>query len=336
MAFIFHLTGENDTLPKAEVLAVLESMNINFRILYSFEQVLVLEAGDLRDAPRRLGMTHGVYEYLGCCGPNYRDILSLTKSIAQRVSHGFAVRIKRIREHSKDLKRDALERDMGRVIGKRVNLSQPSCLIVGFLTDRFVLGRLIRSLDGTRFPSRHPKDRPFFHPGVLLPRTARAVVNLTRVKPGEKLVDPFCGTGGILIEAGLIGAEVHGCDIDAEKVRGCEKNLGYYGIKNYKTHIADARGLWEEYSNFFDALATDPPYGISASTKGLGLDELYRESIESFYKMLKDGKYACLVAPHAVRTEEYAEKAGFQIIEKHLERVHRSLTRKILVMRKWS
>jgi tRNA (guanine10-N2)-dimethyltransferase len=335
MAFIFHLTGENCTIPRAEVLAVLESMDISFEVLHSYEQVLVVEAGDLGDAPHRLGMTHGVYEYLGYCDPTYRDILSLTRSIIQRVSDGFAVRIKRIGEHSKDLKRDKLEREMGGIIGKRVDLSQTSCLIVGFLTDRFILGRLIHSLPGTRYPRRHPKDRPFFHPGVLLPRTARAVVNLTRVKPGEKIIDPFCGTGGFLIEAGLMGADVYGCDIDAEMVQGCEKNLKHYGIK-YKISVADVRELWKEYPNFFDALATDPPYGISASTKGLRLDELYRESVKSFYKMLKEGKYACLVAPHVVGVEEYAKKVGFQIIEKHLDRVHRSLTRKILVMRKWS
>lgn len=336
MDLVFHLKGGSGTLPRAEVLAALESTGADFKVLYSFEQLLVLESKELGETPQRLGLTHGLYKYLGSCAPSYDEILSLTKSIASQVKDGFSVRIKRIGEHSKDLKRDKLERDMGRAISKRVDLTRPSCHIVGFLTNRFVLGELIRSLHDAKYPSRHPKERPFFHPGVVLPRTARAVVNLTRVNAGEKLLDPFCGTGGLLIEAGLMGAEPYGCDIDAEKVNGCEENLKYYGIRDYKLSVADALGMWKEYPCFFDAIATDPPYGISASTKGLGLEELYSDAVVSFYKMLKDGKYACILAPETVNVEEYAKKTGFQVIEKHLERVHRSLTRKILVIRKWS
>lgn len=319
----------------AEVSAVLESMDLSYKVLHSHDQVLVLDGENLGEAAGRLGMAHGLYEYLGSCEPRVDAILRLTRSISPRVRDSFAVRVRRIGEHSKDLKRDALEREMGTAINKKVDLSTPRCLIVGFLTHRFVLGKLIRSLPGTRHPSRHPKDRPFFHPGVMLPRTARAIVNLTRIRPKEKFLDPFCGTGGLLIEAGLVGAEVYGCDIDAAKVQGCEENLEYYGIGDYKLSVADARELWKEYENFFDALATDPPYGISASTKGLSLDELYKESIESIYKVLKYGKYACLVAPQGISIERYASETGFQIIETHFERVHRSLTRKILVMRKW-
>ena len=335
MEYIFHLTGENETLPKAEVLSVLESMHINFKVIHTYDQVLILEADDLGDVPKRLGMTHGIYEYIGSCPPNFKDILSLSKNATGYATDDFAVRIKRIKDNSQDIKRDVLEQQIGKVIGKRVNLSKPSCMVVGFLTNNFVLGILIHPIIGVKNPSRHPKERPFFHPGVLLPKTARTLVNLTRIKPGDNFIDPFCGTGSLLIEAALIGSRTFGFDIDSNMVSGSKRNLEYYGLKNFKIKRADARDLWKEYSNFFDAIATDPPYGISSSTKGLGLDELFKDSIECLYKMLKNGKYACLVSPHTVRVEELAETTGFCVIEIHYEKIHRSLTRKILVLQKW-
>jgi len=65
----------------------------------------------------------------------------------------------------------------------------------------------IRKIDGKElksgFGKRKPHMRPGFHPSSLNPKLARAFVNLTGIRKGT-IVDMFCGTGGILIEAGLI------------------------------------------------------------------------------------------------------------------------------------
>ncbi len=44
----------------------------------------------------------------------------------------------------------------------------------------------------------------------MSPKLARCMVNLTGVKENDLVLDPFCGTGGILIEAGIMGARVIG------------------------------------------------------------------------------------------------------------------------------
>lgn len=333
MKYLFHLSGANKTLPKAEVTAVLQSYGIEFEVLHSFDQILVVRAENVENIPERLALCHGVYEFLGICRPKIEEIITLAMKIAPKIQPPIAVRIQRIKGRSRDLKRDALERRIGATIGKRADLSEPASLVVGFLTDEFLLGRKIYTT-GRDYSLRHPKTRPFFHPGVMLPKTARAIVNLTRIKPGETLMDPFCGTGGLLIEAGLMGAKVYGCDINEEMVQGCRENLDYYGIRDYHVEVGDARVIGEKHRNFFDTLATDPPYGISASTRGLSLEDLYSESFNSFYKMLKEGRYACIIAPQRIETEKYAVHAGFSIAETHYDRVHGGLTRKILAVKK--
>jgi len=49
------------------------------------------------------------------------------------------------------------------------------------------------------------------------------MVNLSGAR--REVLDPFCGTGGVLIEAGLIGLEVYGFDIQQSMVEGCKEIL---------------------------------------------------------------------------------------------------------------
>jgi len=337
MKLLFFTSGEHDTLPGAEVCAVLESEKVEYQMLDSFEQVLVVSVEDSLDlglVGQRLGMTHTICEFLGSCENRAEDILNLGKTIST-AKESFAVRIKRIKKYGTDLSTLSLEREMGSAIWKNskanVNLETPGETILGIVSEKFAIGRVLKEVDRSQYEERRPHKRPYFHPGAMLPRISRTLVNLTRVRPGERFLDPFCGTGGFLIEAGLIGAEVHGFDIDAEAVHGCRENLKHYGI-DCRVEVHDAMKL--EYEDYFDAVATDPPYGISASTKGLGLEDLYARALKSIYAVLKEGKYACIVSPKEVPVEELSKDAGFKVIDVHFERIHKSLTRKISVLKK--
>lgn len=338
MKLLFLLSGEHETLPPAEVLSVFESMDIKYRVLDQFEQVLVadvkLGTGGLRKIASRLGMTHAICELLGSCENREDKIIGLAESI-DVAGKSFAVRVRRVKWHGERLSAAALERDIGGVVWEdgraSVDLKNPEEKILGIISEKFALGRVVAEVDRGQYEKRRPHKRPYFHPGAMLPRISRACVNLSRLSPGQRFLDPFSGTGGFLIEAGLMGAEVYGCDIDDEAVEGCKKNLELYKIDG-KVEVNDA--LLLECDRPFDAIATDPPYGISASTKGLGLLELYKKSLNSIFRVLKDDGYACIVGPERVPMEQVAEDAGFKIEGVHLERVHRSLTRRILVLKK--
>ena len=74
---------------------------------------------------------------------------------------------------------------------------------------------------------RSPMDRPFFQPVSLEPRLARLMISLGHRSDTEPttVIDPFCGTGGIAIEAMLAGLNVLASDLDPKMVKGTKENL---------------------------------------------------------------------------------------------------------------
>ena len=97
---------------------------------------------------------------------------------------------------------------------RNVVLDHPDSEIRGMITDdKVYVGIKQVEIPRKNFETRKVQNRPFFSPISLHPKVARALVNLSEVEKNETLLDPFCGTGGILLEAGLIGANVIGNDI---------------------------------------------------------------------------------------------------------------------------
>jgi len=341
MDLFFYLSGEHETLPQGEVLATLESLDINHSIIEALDQAFLIST-DLKETEtlkKRLAFTHAIFEYLGSCNPTYNDIIAYIHGLTIEVKGSYAVRVKRVTDHGKGINIPKLEKIIGDKIWKKgsqtVDLSNPENLFFGLLTDnRFVFGRKLAEIDKSQFENRKPHLRPYFHPSSMRPKLARALINLSRIKPHEKLIDPFCGTGGLLIEAGLVGAKVFGADINSEMVKGSEKNLHHQGIKNFdllKTDVADLKSYYQDY---FDAAATDPPYGKSSTTMGQNLVELYKDALETLYVILKPKRYASIVSPETMDLEKLATDQGFKMKELYLVWIHKSLTRKIIVLRK--
>lgn len=62
--------------------------------------------------------------------------------------------------------------------------------------------------------------------GMLPPKLAQILINLCgSLKPGSRILDPFCGTGVVLQEALLMGYQAYGTDIDERMVEYTNKNL---------------------------------------------------------------------------------------------------------------
>lgn len=198
------------------------------------------------------------------------------------------------------------------------------------MDDEAFLGLRLIKIPKKHFFELKPHKRPFFYPGSMSPKLARCMVNLTRVRSGERLLDPFCGTGGILIEAGIIGARVVGTDIDPKMVKGTMENLQYCDIKDYEVFREDVRNLKLPYK--VEAIATDPPYGISASTRGEESHKLCADAIISLENLIKDDGRICIATPHYMEIQEFLEGTKFKIIEQHHIRMHKSLTRVISVL----
>ena len=365
MLIAFELSGEHETLPKAEVLACLRAHNIRYEEKEHTDGILVIEAeeGTLADSAsmaeiaERLGMTHRVYAILGVSSRyrciDEREMEALIKDAVDRVMEPgdtFAVRV-RMKSKSaiaqmqmqSGYQHKELEREVGALIkrmGYEVDLKKPKkTFVLLFTRHKCFLALLLHSIEKKRYERRKPHLRPFFSPGVIMPKLARVLVNLSAVKAEDILLDPFCGTGGILIEAGMVGATPIGMDIQAKMVRGASQNLLFYHLKGHLI-TADATDIPLRV-NSVDAVVTDLPYGrvslisgdINAKSRASFIERLYEEAIGEIYRVLKRGRKAVIVF-NSPTLYSLFPVFGFNIAERHEYRVHRSLIRYIAVLEK--
>ena len=75
--------------------------------------------------------------------------------------------------------------------------------------------------------------------GMLPPKLARMMVNMTPLESGARILDPFCGTGVLLQEAALLGHPVYGSDLSEKMVDYSTKNLAWLQQK-YPHHTIES------------------------------------------------------------------------------------------------
>lgn len=338
MFLVFELSGEHETLPRSEAIHTLEALGIDFSVKASYDQCLAVDIrGENKELARslagRLAMTHNILEGIGITTSQNEDILSLAREIDFPAKKTYSFRVKRVKEYSR-VSSEELERRIGAIFwekGYKADLKNPDIRLRGILTeDKFIIGRVLASVDRGAFEKRNPKYKPFFYPGVLLPRVSRALVNLAKARQGSILLDPFCGTGGILIEAGLMGIKGIGSDVQRKIILGAKMNLAYYGL-DLPLIYQDACRLALRDSSV-DSVVTDPPYGRSALIMAGSLEELLSGSLQEAYRVLKKGGREVFISKQPIR--KMVEIAGFRVIEEHTQRVHRSLIRRIYLLEK--
>lgn len=70
--------------------------------------------------------------------------------------------------------------------------------------------------------------------GMLPPKLSQIMINLSGVDKKTIIVDPFCGSAGLLMEASLMGYASEGSDLSNEMVICSQKNIEWFK-NNYKT-----------------------------------------------------------------------------------------------------
>ena len=343
MDAVFILSGEHSTLPKAEIIACLQAENISFKINFHEMGILSLKIPDkyskiIEIIGNRIAYTHEVCKLI-----IETDFTNLKEDIENFqwnnvILNDYAVRVKNV-VPTNNLNSQAMEIQIGGIIKQnlgnnvKVNLENPKTFLRCIVINNKILicERIIKRIKKHYFALK-PHKRPFFYPGSMSPKLARGMNNLSRIKKGSIVLDPFCGTGGILIEAGIIGAKVVGMDIDKKMVEGTIKNLKYYNINDFEVFQGDARDIKLPYK--VDAIVTDPPYGISASTAGVDSKKIYHDSLLSMQNIIKEDGFICIATPHYLDFHEIVNHTKFKIIEQYDIRMHKSLTRIISVLKK--
>ncbi len=311
-------------MPRAEALAAFEAEGVRIREASWSTKILHIDAGGpVERAAGRLGLAHVVCEELA--HGDFEDV----RRYARSMDLGGRTFRTRARSLGPELDRRAVEGPLGADFGRSgtVNLVSPAVDFRVLVGEEFLLGRVIHRVDRHSFETRTVTHRSFRLPISLHPRLARALVNLARVPTGGLLTDPFCGTGGIVLEAARIGLRTVGSDVRRTMVLGARRSLRNLGAQSEYV-VADAgQGPWR--SGGTDGIATDPPYGRASSSHGEPILDLYERAFRSFADALSRGHYAAISLPsdEAVQVGE----RHLELVERHTMRVHRSLVRNFCV-----
>lgn len=286
---------------------------------------------------RGLAYTHRASEFVGRTDAAVASARTLLEAASIDREGSVAVRARDVRGLT-GVETQLAERELGQVLvdrGFTVDLDEPDHVLQAvFSTDTCALGWL--AVESVRdFGTRKPTDRPFFQPGSMDPLLARALVNVAGARPSRLVVDPMCGTGGVLAEAGLVGADVLGVDAQAKMARGADENLTHLlggqtpdalaDPGRFHTVQGDATAL-PLPDDGADAVVFDAPYGRQSKIATHDLDDLVAGALAE----------ARRVAPRAVVVADRswadaATEAGWTITDRFERRVHRSLTRHVLV-----
>ncbi|MFW6435773.1 MAG: methyltransferase domain-containing protein [Halovenus sp.] len=294
----------------------------------------------------QLALTHRVSELVGTTTPRIDSARELLAETSIDRSGSVAVRARDARGAT-GVSTQAVERELGSVLVERgftVDLEDPDHELrvvfagaassgeenaVDVASDAnagtAAIGWLAHEPPRS-FTDRAPTDRPFFQPGSMDPALARALVNVAGAGPGTTILDPMCGTGGLLIEAGLVGARAIGVDALEKMVAGTRENLRALGGEAFGVCRGDARRL-PFRADAVDAVVFDAPYGRQTKITGETLADLLVDALAAARRV---AARAVVVGDRS--WGDVATDAGWRVEAHFQRRVHRSLDRHVLVL----
>jgi tRNA (guanine10-N2)-dimethyltransferase len=146
--------------------------------------------------------------------------------------------------------------------------------------------------------------------GMLPPKLAQLIINLTNPAPGTRILDPFCGTGVVLQEAALMGLHYYGTDLEPRMVEYSKANLAWLE----ETH-STKRGIGTIEQGDATTHTWQPPISVVAGETFLGkalsslppkavleqiraeCDHIHERFLRNLAKQLPSGTRLCLAVP---------------------------------------
>ena len=249
----FVVSGEHVKLAQDEIIAI--SKSYDKKATYNLESRLVITKSK---APwKRIAQRATFIRVSGNMVGTFSRLSEIDVSVVKPAS--FACRT--INLSSKKIDTKSVERETGKLLkekwNSKVSLSNPSLTVYLIVTDSkryFGYSDYIIEQKRPRKIIRYPHELDW--------KLSRCMVNLSGLKEGRTLCDPFCGTGTLLLEAEWMQIHGIGIDFDLEMCDITKRNLAENGYKprvinstfDYITKIKDK----------IDAIVTDLPYGTAS------------------------------------------------------------------------
>lgn len=325
----FFILGNNTTLSLAELFSIIKFEIINFE-----NNILIIEPKQKIKPPdliKRIGGTIKIGEVISEADNDYREIFNLIKNeisiqLGQKFRFGFSnysnfkINTKKL---GMDIKRYIKERGVNsRMVVSRekilssVVVEQNKLISNGieiiFVQDakKLLIGRTqavqaFKELSFRDYGRPERDDRS----GMLPPKLAQIMINLSQAKSKDVILDPFCGSGTIITEAMILGYKnLIGTDILKKAVDDTKKNINWlekkFGIKNAKCKIENypVQVLGKKLEkNSVDKIVTEPFLGeqrnLDVKKEIVKLEKLYTVALKEFDKVLKPGGKIVMLFP---------------------------------------
>uniref|UniRef100_A0A0K0FAG8 tRNA (guanine(10)-N2)-methyltransferase homolog (inferred by orthology to a human protein) n=1 Tax=Strongyloides venezuelensis TaxID=75913 RepID=A0A0K0FAG8_STRVS len=199
--------------------------------------------------------------------------------------------------------------------------------VKGYQLNMIYFGRFINFGQGQLKTKYNLKDRPYIGNTTMDPELSFIQANLVLAKKGSLAIDPFVGTGGLILPLAEFGCYVTGTEINYQIARCIgkssrvgegmltEKNTHRANFEKYGTldkflyHChADAshHSLWRLQKNgegVFDIIVADPPYGLREKGRKIG----------------KKDRKEHWTLPGQVHMEHFPEKTKYDIKTMYLD-----------------
>ncbi|MEM2973067.1 MAG: THUMP domain-containing protein [Candidatus Caldarchaeum sp.] len=214
----------------------------------------------------------------------------------------------------------------------RVCMDNPD-IIVGVVVspDTYVAGLLKVVKPKHFFQLRRAGRKPFRIPSALQPKLARCLVNLSVASLDCNLLDPFAGSGAVVVEAALLGHEAVGLELRTWISNGMAVNTSFFCPS--VCHVVQGDAVRMPFRKAFAAVATDPPYGKSSTLAGRGFRQLLARFFEAVQTLLQPGGRVSIVVPDNEYENLLDASKGFRPLQRHDVYVHKSLTRRVVVLK---
>ncbi|MCL5018382.1 MAG: methyltransferase domain-containing protein [Candidatus Pacearchaeota archaeon] len=272
------IAGRNIELSSAEIKSFFEREKISFKIISKIKNGILIETEKIlpKGIIEHLGGTISIGEVIS--EGNFQKIskeldnktlYSVTGNKLNYVLFDFGG--KNYDEIQNYLKRKFREEQLkatekkisGRIElqgGKRVSKVSSSLIDEQYFVFADSFGIITENYDFDSAEKRDMKKPVRRSELSISPRLAKILINLSQVKKGETLLDPFCGIGTILQEALLQDIKVIGIDKDKSATHDAKINMEWFKFKKENYKISNEDSSTAEIPKV-DAIATEPDLG---------------------------------------------------------------------------
>ena len=183
-------------------------------------------------------------------------------------------------------------------------------LIVRGKNGKIVIAESVGAQNITALARRdqeRPKRDAFV--GMLPPKLAQIIVNLSKPPLGGRILDPFCGTGVILQEAALMGFQVYGSDLSDKMIDYSKVNLEWLNKSLHNdidTTLHQGDAIDTSWQSPIDAIACESYLGqpFSAPPSPAKLAEVRKNCnyiigsfLKNIGKQIEPGTPLCVAVP---------------------------------------